>query len=146
MVRMSIAGLGYASWDQMWTSPKEWGTGWHAYGKRVASNIGATAVQETVTEGLAAVMDRPLSYMRCKCNGTGQRVGWAVRGAFFDQVPHGRLPIAVPRIVGGYVGAYTLTTWMPPRGHSRAAQTLIDGTVTLGMSALINLTYEFILK
>ena len=146
MVKMAIGGVGYATWDQIWIKPEEWGGGWSGYGKRVASNIGATWVQETVTHGLAAVMNRPVTYLRCPCNGTGDRFVWAMKGTVMDQMPNNRFKLAVPRIVGGYAGAYARTTWWPETRNSRLESTLIDGTATLGVSALINLTYEFIFR
>ena len=145
MVKMSIGGLGYATWDQFTNNPRQWDHSWSGYGKRIESNVGATAIQDTVTEGIAYVMDRPVTYSRCKCTGTSNRVTWALKGTVTDQMPDGSAPIAVPRIVGGYVGAYARTTWFPSNtGNSRATRTLIDGTTTLAVSAVINLTYEFL--
>jgi hypothetical protein len=147
MAWMTAGGLGYATWDQLMNNPEQWGHSWSGYGKRVASNVGATAIQETVTEGIAYVMDRPVTYQRCKCTGTSRRVNWALRGTVTDQMPDGSAPIAVPRIVGGYVGAYARTTWFPSNtGNSRLTRTLIDGTTTLAVSAVINLTYEFLIR
>jgi hypothetical protein len=146
MVRMSIGGIGYGTWDQLWNNPQQWGHSWSGYGKRIASNVGATAIQETVTEGIAYVMDRPVTYQPCKCTRTGDRVNWALKGTVTDQMPDGSAPIAVPRIVGGYVGAFARTTWFPSNtNNSRATRTLIDGTTTLAVSAVINLTYEFLI-
>ena len=147
MAWMAAGGLGYATWDQLMNNPEQWGHSWSGYGKRVASNVGATAIQETVTEGLAYVMDRPVTYQRCKCTGTAKRVNWALKGTITDQMPDGSAPIAVPRIVGGYVGAYARTTWFPSNtNNSRLTRTLIDGTTTLAVSAVINLTYEFLIR
>ena len=147
MAKMTIGGIGYATWDQVAINPEQWGGSWSGYGKRVASNVAATAIQETVTEGIAYVMDRPVSYQRCKCTGAGMRVTWALKGTVTDQMPDGSAPIAVPRIVGGYVGAYARTTWFPSNtNNSRLTRTAIDGTTTLVVSAVINLAYEFVFR
>lgn len=141
----AVAGLGYAAIDQATNSPTEWGNGWSGYGRRAASNIGAFVIQEGVTEGLAAAMNRPLDYMRCKCKETNSRIWWAVEGAVMDQMPNGTLEIGVPRIVGAYAGAFAQSTWRPAGSvsNSRAARALVQGTTSLALGAAINLYYEF---
>jgi len=56
-------------------------------GKRVewvpsplASGIATSLIQEAVSEGLAAAMNRPLDYTPCRCSGTGGRVKHAALG------------------------------------------------------------------
>jgi hypothetical protein len=60
-------------------------------------------------------------------------------------MPDGTHPIAVPRIVGAYVGSFAQSTWRPagPVSNSRAARALIQGTTSLALGAAINLFYEF---
>ena len=146
VARVSAGALGWAAWDQLRDDPEEWGTGWRGYERRAVSEIAGSVVQETITEGLAAAMRRPLDFRRCVCHGTGRRFTWAVRGALFDQMPDGSTPLAVPRIVGAYGGAFARTTWHPAGDHSRAAATLISGSSSLAVGALINLAYEFVIR
>lgn len=145
LVYGSITGLGYAAVDQALNSPPEWGGGLSGYGKRAASNIGAFVIQEGVTEGLAAAMNRPLDYTPCKCQETPDRVWWAVKGAVTDQMPDGSAPVAVPRIVGAYVGAFAQSTWRPAGSvtNSRISRALVQGTTSLALGAVINMYYEF---
>jgi len=86
-------------------------------------------IQEAVSEGLAAAMNRPLDYTPVVCSGTGGRVKHAALGAVTDELPNGSHPIAVPRIVGAYTGAFLQTTWRP--GGSRAGNALLSGSETL---------------
>lgn len=138
----ALLGLGYAGIDQLSNSPPEWGHGWRGYEKRAASNIGEFVIQESVTEGLAAAMNRPLDYRRCKCRGTGDRIGHAFVGGITDEMPDGSRTLAVPRIVGAYVGAFAQATWRPPTsGRTRVA--LVNGTTSLAIGVLINLFHEF---
>jgi hypothetical protein len=65
-----------------------------------------------------------------------------VRGAVFDQTPKGER-IAIPRIVGAYGGAYAQTTWRPHGSSSRTNLTLVNGTTSLAIGALINLYHEY---
>jgi hypothetical protein len=139
----TIVGIGFAAVDQARDNPVEWNRGWNGYSRRVGSNVGEFYIQEIVTEGLAAAMNRPLDYTRCTCRGTVGRVGSALRGALFDRLPHDQQGLAIPRIVGAYVGSYAQTSWRPPDGHSRARTTLVNGTTSLGIGAVINLYHEF---
>jgi hypothetical protein len=60
-------------------------------------------------------------------------------------MPDGTHPIAVPRIVGAYVGTFAQATWRPSGSvtNSRTARALIQGTTSLALGAAINLYYEF---
>src|SRR5437016_12192836 len=116
----TLEGVGYAAIDQWRLSPPEWGTGWPGYGRRFLSDAGEFWIQEITTEGLAAAMNHPLAYSRCSCRAFDARLGHALRGALFDQMPRGRQSLAIPRIIGAYAGAYAQTTWRPSRSASRA--------------------------
>jgi hypothetical protein len=135
-------GLAYAGADQARDQPEEWGKGWNGYGKRAASNVGEFLIQESVTQGLAAALRRPLDYQRCHCGSTMNRIGWAIRGAVTDPMPNGSHPLAIPRIVGAYAGSFAQASWRPS-DSDRATVALLNGTTSLGIGALINLFYEF---
>jgi len=139
----TLEGFGYSVIDQWRLNPPEWGTGLPGYGRRVASNVGEFWVQEIATEGLAAAMNRPLDYKRCRCRNFGARMAHALRGALFDQMPRGRELLAIPRIAGAYTGAYVRSTWRPAESRSRANITLTNGTTSLAIGALINMYHEF---
>jgi hypothetical protein len=136
-------GLAFAAYDQWQHDPPEWGEGSNGYGKRAASNIGEFLIQETVTEGIAAIMKRPLDYTRCTCHNTGGRIGHALQGAVTDELANGTHPVAIPRIVGAYAGSFAQASWRPSHGHDRARVALVNGTTSLAIGALINLYHEF---
>jgi hypothetical protein len=137
-------GLAFAGYDQLTNDPPEWGKGWRGYGRRAASNIGEFYIQESATEGLAALMDRPLDYTRCPCHETHSRIAWALHGIFTDEMRNGTHPIAVPRIAGAYLGSFAQASWRPSHGHSRARVALLNGTTSLAIGGLINLYHEFV--
>ncbi|HSQ30510.1 MAG TPA: hypothetical protein VLN49_11705 [Gemmatimonadaceae bacterium] len=134
-------GLAYSGLDQARNTPAEWGSGWPGYGRRAASNVGEFLIQESVTEGLAAVMHRPLDYRRCRCSSTGARVAAALRGAVTDQRPNGSHPLAIPRIAGAYAGSFAQASWRPNANRTQTA--LLNGTSSLALGVLINLYHEF---
>jgi len=143
MLYGTAEGLGFAAYDQWQNDPEEWGNGAAGYGRRAASNIGEFLIQEGVTEGVAAIMKRPLDYTPCGCGRTTKRIWWAVRGAVTDQLPDGSHPIAVPRILGAFTGSIAQARWRPSHGHDRTRVGLVNGATSLGIGALINLYKEF---
>ena len=139
-----LEGLAFAAYDQARNDPPEWGNGGSGYAKRAASNIGGFVIQEGVTEGLAAAMNRPLDYTHCKCQGVGPRTRHALLGAVTDQMPDGSHPIAIPRIAGAYVGSFAQAAWRPKGGRNWLSLGLGRGTTSLAIGAGINLFHEFV--
>lgn len=139
----AVEGLAFAALDQSRDVPASWGSDWNGYEKRALSNVGEFAIQEVVTEGLAAAMNRPLDYRRCGCRSAGARIGHALAGAITDAMRDGSHRLAIPRIAGAYTGAYAQSTWRPDYVNARLRNTLINGTSSLAVGGLINLFYEF---
>ena len=135
-------GLLYAEVDQMRNDPPQWGKGWDGYSKRAASNVGEFAIQEGVSEGLAAALQRPLDYQPCSCHGFDHRMAWALQQSVADVMPHDQHPIAIPRIVGAYAGSFAQALWRPA-SSSRGRVAVVNGTVSLLIGAGINVFQEF---
>lgn len=135
-------GFVYAGVDQQRNDPAEWGRGWRGYEKRLASDVGEFVIQESVTDLLAATMNRQLDYQRCRCAGTGSRIGWALASSVTDPLPDGHRALAVPRIVGAYAGSFAQAAWRPRSGTSVTRLGLVNGTTSLLIGAGINLFYE----
>ena len=89
------------------------GQGMAGFGKRAASNLGEFYIQEGVTEGLAAAMNRPLDYTPMQVRHYRRSRIWAIQGAVIDEMPNGQRVIAVPRIVGAYIGSFAQAAWRP---------------------------------
>lgn len=135
-------GFVYAGVDQLRNDPAEWGKGWPGDERRLASDVGEFVVQETATDLLAAAMNRPLDYQRCRCTETGARIGWALGSAVTDPLPDGHRALAVPRIVGAYVGSAAQASWRPATSSGRLRTALVNGTVSLLIGAGVNVYYE----
>ena len=133
-------GLIYAGIDQWRNDPAQWGSGWDGYRKRTLSNIGEFVIQESVTEGLAAVLQRPLDYQPCPCHDFNDRMSWALKQSVTDVTSHGH-PIALPRILGAYVGSFAQASWRPATSN-RAQVAVVNGTLSLAIGAGINVFHE----
>jgi hypothetical protein len=57
-------------------------------------------------------------------------------------MPDDTHPIAVPRIVGAYAGSFAQAAWRPSTSTSRTQTALLNGTISLGISAAMNIFYE----
>ena len=135
-------GFVYGAVDQARRQPPQWGSGWDAYRRRTASDVGEFLIQEGTTEAIAAAMHRPLDYASCPCRSTGARIHWALLGAITDPMSNGAHPLAVPRIVGAYAGSFAQTSWLPATSN-RLRSALLNGTTSLAIGAGINLFQEF---
>jgi hypothetical protein len=135
----ALMGLGLATAiDQARDDPPQWGNSWE---KRLASNAGRNAVQETVRHGIAAVLDRSVSYRRCSCAGIGSRIGNAVVEVVTDRDRNGGRSFGIARFAGSYAGAYAESTWRPDRD---APEILAVGTSILLFGTASNLWREFV--
>jgi hypothetical protein len=130
--------------DQARKDPKEWGDGGNGFGRRAASDVGEFVIQESVTEGLAAALDRPLDYARCGCRSAGGRVGHALALSVVDQMPDGHHALAIPRIVGAFGGAFAQASWRPGPSSDRVRVALANAGTSLAIGAGINLFHEFV--
>jgi hypothetical protein len=135
-------GFVFAGVDQLRNDPAEWGKGWHGYERRLASDVGEFVIQETVTDVVAAALNRPLDYQRCRCTGTGDRIGWALQSSVTDPLANGHRALALPRILGAYAGSFAQASWRPETSSGRTRTALVNGTVNLLIGAGINLYYE----
>ncbi len=130
-------GIGTAI-DQARDEPPQWGDSWD---KRLASNAGRNAVQETVRHGIAAAFNRSVSYRRCSCDAIGSRIGNAIVETITDRDRNGNRSFAVARFAGSYAGAYAESTWRPDRD---TPEILAVGTSVLLFGTVSNLWRELV--
>jgi hypothetical protein len=119
--------------DQLRENPDEWDQDLYGFGQRVESNVGRNAVEESVRHGLAALMDRSVTYQPCTCTDFGGRVWNAVLETVTDRDQDGdRLP-AIPRFAGAAVGAFAESAWQPGEDNDDvlriATRSLLFGTL-----------------
>ena len=137
-------GLAFAGVDQARNRPTEWGSGFHGYERRAASNVAEFTIQEGVTEGVAAALKRPLDYRHCRCTTTMARIGHALLGGVTDEDSTGAHLLAIPRISGAYAGAWAQSSWRPSASTGRGQLVLQNGSTSLAIGMVINLVREFV--
>jgi hypothetical protein len=138
----SAAGAAIGQADD---SPTEWEQGASGYGKRFASQLGRSAIQETVSYGLQEALKVDGGFEKSKKTDFKGRAVDALLSNITARKPDGHRVLSIPRFAGVYTGSIVqATTWYPDRYSVRDG--LRIGTVSLAIGFGMNLVREFILK
>ena len=131
--------------DQWRDTPEEWGQGAKGYGKRFASGMGRSAIQQTVTYGLDSAFRLDTGFERSKREGFFPRLKDALIQNVTSRTKSGNRVISAPRFVGVYTGSIIAAeTWYPDRYSYKDG--LRHGTTTLLTGFGINVVREFLIK
>jgi hypothetical protein len=136
------ASASYAGFHQLTDSPKEWGEGGNAYGKRVASAAGYSAIHATLAVGLDTTLHQDPRYFRSTSSGFWRRTGHAVRGTILTRTDSGGETISTWRLGSAYGAAFLSNEWYPDRLNT-VSQGVMQGTLRLGFDLAANLGAEF---
>jgi hypothetical protein len=132
----------YAGVSHGINSPEEWGRGSAAYGKRVASAAGSSAIRGVLAFGLDSTTHQDPRFYRSGRTGFWSRTGSALRGTILTRTDRGGETLSTWRIGSAYGAAFLSNQWYPDRlqtvrhGFSR-------GSLTLGFDLLRNVVSEF---
>ena len=134
------AGAGIGQWMN---SPKEWGQGWGAYGKRFGSNMGYNALRQTITYGGGLALHEDTRYFASHAQGFWPRTKHALASTFSARHPDGSQRFAVSS-TAGVIGAAALSSmWGPPswKGAGNIAQ---NAGFSFASTAAFNVVREFL--
>jgi hypothetical protein len=123
-------------------TPREWGQGGPAYGKRVASASGATAIRNVFAFALDATLREDPRYRRGGSGGWLRRSGHAVRETFLTHTDSGRTRPASWRFGSAIGAAFLSNAWYPDR-LSTFGSGMEQAAATIGLDLLGNLASEF---
>jgi hypothetical protein len=136
------AALG-GGFGQATKSPPEWGSGWDAFGTRVASNFGIQLVTTTTRYGMAAILREDAAYYRCECKGFFPRVGHAlVSTVTARHGEDGDTAFSFSGLASPYAGTMAALAWYPNRYGVKDGFRM--GNYNLAWQAAGNLALEFI--
>jgi len=134
------AGAGIGQWEN---SPKEWGQGWSAYGKRFGSNLAYNGVRQTITYGTSIVFREDNRYFASHKHGIWARTGYALLSTVTARHPDGARNFSVSSVTG-VVGASAIASiWGPgsTKGIGNIAQ---NAGVSFSATAAFNVVREFL--
>src|ERR1039458_889340 len=140
-----LALLGVAAYDgvlQEMNTPREWGQGWNAYGERMASSMGASAIHSTLAFGLDATLHQDPRYFRANKGNWLRPAGHALRGTILTRTDAGGEAFSTWRVGSAYGSAYLSNLWYPKRLDTFELG-VGQGSITLGFDLVKNLATEF---
>jgi len=140
---LSMAESGaYAGFLQATGSPREWGQGGGAYGKRFASVVGTSAIHATLAFGLDSALHQDPRYYRSLGTGFWRRTAHALRGTILTRTDSGGETLSAWRLGSDYGAAFLSNQWYPDRLNT-LKQGAAQGSLRLAFDFAGNLGSEF---
>jgi hypothetical protein len=132
----------YAGVVHWMNTPKEWGQGPAAYGRRLASASGSSAIRSVFAFTLDSGLGEDPRYRPSKHGGFLARLGHAARETLLTHTDSGGSRVATWRIGSAFGSAFLSDVWYPDRLNTLGSG-LEQGALTLGGDLLTNLASEF---
>jgi|SRR5580704_11261825 hypothetical protein len=132
----------YAGLLQGFDTPREWGEGAGAYGKRFASALGSSAIHGTLAFGLDSTLHQDPRYFRSHDSGFWRRTAHAFRGTILTRTDTGGETLSTWRLGSAYGAAYLSNEWYPDRLNTVGLGAL-QGSLRMGFDFVSNLGSEF---
>ncbi len=132
----------YAGILQGLNSPREWGEGSDAYGKRFASALAGSAIHGAIAFGLDSTLHQDPRYFRSQSSGFGRRAAHALRATMLTRTDSGGETLSTWRLGSDYGAAFLSNEWYPDRVNTVRLGAL-QGSLHLGFDLISNLGVEF---
>lgn len=125
--------------------PEEWGGKFEGFGRRFASEVGKSAISNSIRYGLDEAFKYDSKFYLSRDRKTSAKVRNALISTVTERDKNGKRVFAFPRLAGS-VSANLIanTTWLPERYGIKDG--LRSSAISVGIEAGINLFREFILK
>jgi hypothetical protein len=141
-----VGALGGAYGQQISDQPRQWGSGFAGYTKRVGTNLAQFGSQEAIHQGGAALMHTDPRYINCRCKGGLQRTWYALKMSFLTYKDDGDKIVDIPQLAGAYGGA--IISDVPYPSHDLAHESPLlqgvrGGNIQIGANVAINVFKEF---
>ena len=134
------AGAGIGQWQN---SPKEWGQGWEAYGKRFGSNLAYNGVRQTITYGTSIVFREDNRYFASHKHGFWPRTGYAILSTVTARHPDGSRRFSVSSVAGVFGASAISSIWGP--GSFKGLDNIAENAgISFAATAGFNIVREFI--
>ena len=137
-----LGTLSYAGLLQELNAPKEWGYGWAAYGRRVASTEGCGVIHGVLAFGLDATLRQDPRYFRAVRKGFFRRIAHAARETVLTRTDSGGETFATWRLGSAYGSEFLSNLWYPRRLDT-ARLGFLQGSLRVGFDLVSNLSAEF---
>ena len=133
-------GAGIGQWAN---SPKEWGQGWGAYGKRFASNVGYNGVRQSITYGVSEAFHEDNRYFGSHETGVWKRTRYALVSTFTARHPDGSSAFSISSFTG-VVGASAVSSIWGPASYKGIGNMAGNAGISFATTAGFNVFREFL--
>ena len=134
--------LAYAGLLQELNAPKEWGYGWAAYGRRVASTEACGIIHGVLAFGLDTTLHQDPRYFRSDRKGVWRRMAHAARDTILTHTDTGGETFSTWRFGSAYGAAFLSNLWYPDRLDT-VRLGFIQGSLRVGFDLVTNVANEF---
>lgn len=132
----------YAGILQQRDTPREWGQGSGAYGKRLGSTLGGSAIHATLAFGLDSALHQDPRYFRSGDSGFWRRMAHVLRGTILTRTDRGGETLSTWRLGSAYGAAFLSNQWYPDRLNT-VRRGMVQGTLRIGFDFASNAGSEF---
>ncbi|MDI1241721.1 MAG: hypothetical protein PSX80_07350 [bacterium] len=138
------AGIG-AAFQQIDNNPPEWKRTTGGFGRRLASNLGQNAIEQTTLYGISEAFRQDYGYRKCDCKKALPRTGHSLLSGFTAIDRRGKKVFSPGKIASPFVSNLAaVKLWYPERYSAKDG--LRQGAYGLGFNVGFNLIREFIFK
>jgi hypothetical protein len=134
--------LAYAGLLQELNAPKEWGQGWGAYGRRVASTEACGVIHGVLAFGLDTTLHQDPRYFHSERKGLWRRMAHAARDTVLTHTDTGGETFSTWRFGSAYGAAFISNLWYPDRLDT-VRLGFVQGSLRVGFDLVTNLANEF---
>ncbi len=132
----------YAGLLQELNAPREWGYGWSAYGRRVASTEACGIIHGTLAFGLDTTLHEDPRYFRADSKGFWRRMGHAAKLTVMTRTDAGGETFSAWRFGSAYGAAFISNLWYPDRLDT-VRLGFEQGSLRMGFDFVSNVAAEF---
>lgn len=134
------AGAGVGQWMN---TPKEWGQGWDALGKRYWSNLAYNGIRQTITYGGSLALREDTRYFASRRSGFWLRARHAVVSTFTARHVNGRDSFSYSA-TAGVIGASAISSAWGPNSWKGPGNIAENAAISFASTAVSNVVREFL--
>lgn len=128
--------------DQANGTPRQWGSGFPGFGRRLASRAGNAVLQGTFQAPLAAILHEDVRYIPTRHHSFQRRAIHAVLYSFLTYNDKGHPTLNIANLTAFYTSTAVTTVWVP--GIQNVARyTFVNSSEQIALSFPLNVVQEF---
>ena len=128
--------------DQANHTPRQWGSGFPGFGRRLASRAGNAVLQGTFQAPFAALLHEDVRYIPTSQRSVPRRALHAVLYSFLTYNNQGHATLNIANLAAFYASTAVTTTWIPGIKNA-ASYTFSNGSEQIALSFPLNVAQEF---